>query len=96
MRDPIESIIPRGRENAISLKALAQITGISERRVRIKMEAARKRGVIILNFQDGRGYFQSEDIEDIQKQFEANERRTKSIQAQQRFLRIRLMKAGRL
>ena len=63
-------------------------------RTREEIEQARRKGAIIINAQDGAGYYQSEDIKDIAKQYRQNERRALSILAQQKHLRKRLKAAG--
>lgn len=94
--EAIETYIPEGRENAITRKGLCAVTGLSDRKVREEIEQARRRGVIIINAQDGAGYFKTDDLEEIKRQFNTNERRTKSILAQQKYLRSRLKAAGML
>ena len=54
----IEELIPFGKRNAVSNKELQVITGFNERTVRQAVSDARKRGVVILNMQDGKGYYQ--------------------------------------
>lgn len=54
--------IPVGRAKAITGKALSYKTGIAERHIREMISEARKT-TVILNFQDGRGYFRPSDDE---------------------------------
>lgn len=86
--------IPEGKENAVSRGYLCAKTGLPDRKVREEIEQARRRGAIIINAQDGAGYYRSEDIKDIAKQYNMNERRALSILAQQKHLRKRLKDAG--
>ena len=90
----IKNFIPIGRENAVTRARLREITGFPDRKVRKEIEQARRKGAIIINTQDGAGYYQSEDIKDIAKQYKQNERRVLSILAQQKHLRKRLKAAG--
>lgn len=90
----IADYIPKGRENAITREHLCKITGLPDRKVREEIEQARRRGAIIVNAQDGAGYYQTEDLGEIKRQFNQNERRAKSILAQQKHLRKRLKAAG--
>ena len=87
----ITDYIPFGKENAVTRAHLRAATGLPDRKIR---EQARRRGAIIINAQDGAGYYQSEDIKDIAKQYRQNERRAISILAQQKHLRKRLKEAG--
>lgn len=52
----IMEFIPTGHENGIALKELCARCGLSERVTREEIEEARKKSVI-LNLQDGAGYF---------------------------------------
>ncbi len=52
----IMEFIPKGHENGITLKELCARCGLSERMMRGEIEEARKKNVI-LNLQDGAGYF---------------------------------------
>lgn len=90
----ITDYIPTRRENAVTRVHLREVTGLPDRKVREEIEQARRKGAIIINAQDGAGYYQSEDIKDIAKQYRQNERRALSILAQQKHLRKRLKAAG--
>lgn len=90
----ITDYIQTGRENAVTRVHLREVTGLPDRKVREEIEQARRKGAIIINAQDGAGYYQSEDIKDIAKQYRQNERRALSILAQQKHLRKRLKAAG--
>jgi len=91
----IENYIPVGRENAVSRIRLSEITGLSDRGNRREIEQARCRGVIIINLQDGVGYYRSDDVDEMHKQYKQNENRAMSVLVQQKFLRSRLRAAGR-
>jgi len=91
----IERYIPVGRENAVSRNRLSEITRLNDRTVRREIEQARSRWIIIINLQDGAGYYQTDDVDEIQKQYKLNESRTMSVLVQQKFLRRRLSEAGR-
>ena len=90
----IADFIPSGKENAVTREHLCRVTGLPDRKVREEIEQARRRGAIIVNAQDGAGYYQTEDLEEIKRQFNQNDRRAKSILAQQKHLRRRLKAAG--
>ena len=61
----ITDYIPFGKENAVTRAHLRAATGLPDRKIREEIEQARRRGAIIINAQDGAGYYQSEDIKDI-------------------------------
>ena len=90
----IENHIPVGRENAITRTQLCVASGLSDRKAREEIEQARRSGVIIVNAQDGAGYFRTDDLEEIKRQYDQNEHRARSILVQQKFLRRRLKDAG--
>jgi DNA-binding transcriptional regulator LsrR (DeoR family) len=92
----ITDFIPEGKNNAITRKQLCNLTGLSDRKVRELIEQARRKGEIIINAQDGAGYFKTDDLKEIQKQYQRNDRRAKSILVQQKYLRKRLKTAGLL
>lgn len=50
----IKKYIPKGHENAVSIETLMAMTGMSNRQVR---RAIAESDAIILNMQDGKGYF---------------------------------------
>lgn len=83
--------IPYGKENAVSRERLAGLYGGGEhgdRRARKAIESARKTHVI-LNLQDGSGYFQPKDTDNdlVAKQYRQTNNRANSINRQRRALR---------
>lgn len=65
--------IPVGRKNSITRKRLAIELGITDRKVRDYINEARKQ-TVILNFQDGRGYFRpAEDEANLVKRWKLQE-----------------------
>jgi len=89
------SHIPYTKEKAVSRVFLSTLLGASDRDVRKAIQMARTEGYIIINTQDGRGYYRSDDIDDIERQYRQNDRRAKSILVQQKHLRRLLKEAGR-
>lgn len=86
----IMTFIPKGKENAIDRYRLMMVTGLPDRRVRKLIQDARDRGELILNAQDGRGYYTSDDLDELERQYRANKNRAMSILRQQRHIRRRL------
>ncbi len=91
----IEQYIPYGRENAVTREMLRSLTGKSDRMIREEIEQARRRGCIICNDQSGAGYFQTDDLDEISRQYWQNKNRALSILAQQKHQRRLLKAAGR-
>lgn len=88
-------LIGKGRENAVPGARLCEMTGMTDRKVREEIETLRRQGHVIVNLQDGKGYFIPTQIEDVLKQYKQNERRAKSILAQQKKMRA-ILKAADL
>ena len=87
--------IPFGRANAVKRSELCARLGLSDRKLRRLIEAARSYGFIILNCQDGHGYYQTDDIDEIERQYHQDKARAMSILARQKEIRRRLKAAGR-
>lgn len=85
-----------GEGNAITRAELCARTGLTDRQVRRAIEDARHAGEIIINKQNGKGYYRPVLIADIEQQYKQNERRAKSILHYQKYLRRALRDAGRL
>lgn len=62
-------MIPHGRENAITRDALARISGLSDRAVRRDIARLRRdtdeADMVIVSTSDGRGYFRTDDLDEI-------------------------------
>lgn len=92
------NLIPVGRDNAINRWTLKAKAGLSDRKCRKLIQEAKEHGEIIVNLQDGRGYFRpdEEDITNISKQYHQNLSRMISLSKQQKTLRKILKAAGQL
>lgn len=84
-----------GRETAITRRELCMKMGLSDRMVRREIERARNEGVLIVNAQDGEGYYISEDVVELRRQYQANFHRAMSILRQQKHLRMKIEEAER-
>jgi len=71
-------LIPFGKENAITRARLCALTGLTDRKVREKISQLRRHYVII-NDQSGRGYYRTNDVEEIRRYVRQEEARLKSI-----------------
>ena len=87
--------IPFGRQNAVKRSVLCDQLGMNDRGLRRLIEVARGYGFIIINDQDGAGYYQSNDIDEIERQYQQDKARAMSILARQKEIRRRLKAAGR-
>lgn len=93
--DRLISAIPFGRENAIDRFALQERMGISDRKVRQLIEDARNAGLFIINNSDGRGYYQTTDLDEMERSYRSDRKRALSILRRQKALRRTLKAAGR-
>ena len=79
-----------GRENAVDRFRLMELTGLPDRKVRSLIEEARREGALIVNAQDGAGYYISDDLGELKRQMHANHSRAMSILVQQKYLRRKI------
>lgn len=81
-----------GKKNAVSRTELSIRTGFSDRVVRRSIEILR-RDFIILNDQDGKGYYRSDDVQEIRRAYYQELGRAlailKRLKPMRRFLRMR-------
>lgn len=80
----ITEYIPYGADNAITREDLLDVAkyfveGISDREMRRLLEYSRQNGNIIINLQNGKGYFRPETREEIESYIRQEERRAKTI-----------------
>lgn len=71
--------IPYGKGNAISREALSAKLGVTDRKARSYIEQARRDGHQICNDQDGAGYYQSDDVDVLLRQYRQDMARIKAI-----------------
>lgn len=76
----ISDFIPYGHENGMTARELSDLTGITERKIRDRI-ALERHNVVILNMQDGQGYFRPrEDEGDLVREWvKQEENRLRSI-----------------
>lgn len=86
----IVDFIPTGKENAITRADLVRVLNLPDRKVREMIETARKDGALILNAQDGAGYYISEDVGELKRQLHSNHSRAMSVLRQNTHLRRKI------
>ena len=94
-REQIQQIIKKGKENAKTGKTISRELGIDERKVRELVECLRADGVLIVNDQDGNGYYITDDPDVIGRQYNQMTRRALSILRSRTPFRKFLINAGR-
>lgn len=86
--------VPFGRENAISRKLLACELGMDDRRMREAIERARSEGLMIVNDGDGSGYYQTDDLGELFRQYKRDTAGAMAILKRRKPLRDKLKLAG--
>nr|DAF15934.1 MAG TPA: transcriptional repressor DicA [Caudoviricetes sp.] len=89
----IAALIPHGRRNAISRAELAAAMQTSDRMMRKAVSEAKRQGVMICN--DGEGYYQTEELGDLYRQYKRDTARAMSILKARKPMRDVLKAAGR-
>ena len=85
-----------GKENATSRKVLCSVMGLSDGRLRQVIAAARSQGHFICSLTDGRGYYRTDDIEEIHRQYKDDINRVTAILNRCRKAEELLRKAGKI
>lgn len=75
----IISAIGVGRENAVTRAQLCDKLGMGDRAVRKLIEDARNQGALIVNEQNGKGYYIATKLEEVCRQYAVNKARAMSI-----------------
>ena len=89
----IAGLIPKGRRNAISREDLAAALHTTDRKMRKAVAEAKIQGVMICN--DGDGYYQSDELSDLWRQYSRETARSMSILKARKPMRDVLKAAGR-
>ena len=89
----ITDFIGVGRENAVTRDRLVAALNLPDRTVRRLIQEARDRGEIIINAQDGAGYYMSNDVGEMKRQLALNKSRALSVLRQQKHLRRKIREA---
>lgn len=89
----IAALIPHGRRNAISREDLAAALHTTDRKMRKALAEAKKQGLMICN--DGDGYYQSDELSDLWRQYRRETARAMSILKARKPMREVLKAAGR-
>lgn len=87
----IINFIGVGRENAVTRGELVAQLNLPDRTIRRLIQEARDRGEVIINAQDGTGYYKSDDIGELKRQYKTNRNRALSILRQQIYIEKRVL-----
>jgi len=89
----ILNLIPHGRENAISRAELVRRAGVTDRLLRKNIKRLVSEGYPILSSSQGRGYWLSEDIAEIESFIRECDSRSRSEYLTTRKLRLMVARA---
>lgn len=87
--------IPKGKEYAINRRTLCTLTGMTDRKVRQFIQNARDEGVMIVNDMDSNGYYISDDLGEIERQYKRDKSRALAILKRLKNMRKILKENGR-
>lgn len=90
-----EMNIPKGKGYAIQKETLCTLTGKKDREVRKFIQKARDEGVMIVNDMDSNGYYISDDLDEIERQYRRDKSRALSILKRLKSMRKILKENGR-
>lgn len=76
---PITALIPEGRENAVTRFQLVWKTGERDRQIRREIAEARREGDLILNRQDGGGYYRPSNPQEVLRWYRQEHARAMKI-----------------
>lgn len=93
--DRLIAAVPYGKENAVDRFALSERMGLSDRKVRQLIEDARNAGLFIINNSDGRGYYQTTDLDEMVRNYRQERARALSTLKRLKPMRRALKAAGR-
>lgn len=88
------AVIPYGEKNAMGRKELCKLLNVHDRYLREIIEQARRNGAIIINRQNGHGYYVSNDTSEILRQYKSDRARALSILARCKHMRKKLVESG--
>lgn len=89
------SCIPTGKAYAKSRMQMAHETGLPDRTVRRGIEELRGAGYLIINDQSGAGYYITDDLDELARQYRQDTARAMAILTRRKAIRKRLKEEGR-
>lgn len=89
------SYIGRERQNAVTRRTLSHQMLLPDRQVRELIEQARRCGYFIISDTHGAGYFISDKLEDVEREYRIEKKRALSILSRLKHMRAYLSKRGR-
>lgn len=90
----IENYLLRGKQNARTRRDLCILTGLCDRDVRQEIEDLRAGGTFVCTDEDGKGYYISDDTQDLLRQYKKNMARIRAISKRTKPIRDYLKSKG--
>lgn len=90
----ITDYIGTGKGNAVTRAELVNKLNLPDRTIRNLIEEERRKGTLIINAGDGAGYYISDSLDDLVRQYRTNHNRAMSVLVQQKHLRRRIKELG--
>ena len=87
--DVVASALGYGKKNAVPRESLAEILGVSDRKMRKMIEDAKRDGLVICNDQDDEGYYIADTPEEYGRQYTQTYNRAMSLLVQLKHMRTR-------
>lgn len=95
LAERVLACIPTGKMYAKSRSQMAQETGLPDRTVRRAIEELRGAGYLIINDQSGAGYYITDDLDELSRQYRQDTARAMAILTRRKAIRKRLKEGGR-
>lgn len=94
----VDMSVPPSRfdKRSIARRELVLMFDVSDRAIRKAIEEARKMGYFIINDQNGAGYYRTDDLDTIERQYRQDTSRAMAILARRKAMRKFLRENGRM
>lgn len=96
MIPPVVAALQPGHENAVKRHVLAHRLGVTDRKMRKQIEAARQDGWQILNDGDGAGYYLADNLDALERHYRVEHARAIKTLYTLKPIRAYLRERGRL
>lgn len=88
-------LVATGKENAKSRVWLGNVLGMTDRQVRRMIGRLKDDGLVIVNDRDGEGYYVTDDLDEIQREYRAVTSMAMALLKRRTNIRNILIEAGR-
>lgn len=85
----------KGKENAVTRENLCLLSNLNDRQVRRMIGQLKDEGLVIVNDRDGEGYYVTDDLDVIEKEYKAVTSMAMTLLKRRKNIRKILKEAGR-